>query len=39
MASGSGNNPNTSQEMVIYEHPNWDLVYAGEEVNWPSTSV
>jgi hypothetical protein len=39
MASGSGNNNNTSQEQVIYEPTTWDLVYAGEEVNHPSAMV
>jgi hypothetical protein len=39
MASGSGNNANTSQELVIYEPTPWDLVYAGEEVNRPSSTV
>jgi hypothetical protein len=39
MASGSGNNANTSQELVIYEPTTWDLVYAGEEVNRPSATV
>jgi hypothetical protein len=37
MASGS--RTNTSKELVIYEHTTWDLVYTGEEVNRPSTTV
>jgi hypothetical protein len=39
MASGSGNNTNTTQEVVIYEPMTWDLVYAGEEVNRHSAMV
>jgi hypothetical protein len=39
MSSGSGDNTNTSQELVIYEPTTWDLVYAGEEVNHPSATV
>jgi hypothetical protein len=33
MVSGSANNTNTTQEVVIYEPTMWDLVYAGEELN------
>jgi hypothetical protein len=39
MVSGSGNNINTSQELVIYEPMIWDLIYAGEEVNCFSAMV
>jgi hypothetical protein len=39
MASGSGNNTKTSQELVIYEPTTWNLVYAGEEVKRPSATV
>jgi hypothetical protein len=39
MASGTGNKTNTSQELVMYEPTTWDLVYTGEEVNRPSTTV
>jgi hypothetical protein len=39
MASGSGNNTNTSQELIIDEPTTWDLVYAGEEVNRPSATI
>jgi hypothetical protein len=39
MASGSGNNANTSQELVIYDPTTWALVYVGEEVNRPSAMV
>jgi hypothetical protein len=39
MVSGSGNNANTSQELVIYDPMTWDLVYAGDEVNGPSATV
>jgi hypothetical protein len=39
MASGSGNTTNSSQELVIYKPTTWDLVYTGEEVNCPSTTV
>jgi hypothetical protein len=37
MTSASGTN--TSKELVIYEPTTWDLVYTGEEVNRPSTTV
>jgi hypothetical protein len=39
MVSRIVSNPNTSQELVIYEIMTWDLVYAGEEVNRPSATV
>jgi hypothetical protein len=39
MASGNGNKTYTSQKLVIYEPTTWNLVYTGEEVNRPSTTV
>jgi hypothetical protein len=39
MASGSGKNANTSQDLVIYEPTTWHVVYAGVEVNRPSATV
>jgi hypothetical protein len=39
MASRSGNNANTSQELVLYEPTTCDLVNAEEKVNHPSATV
>jgi hypothetical protein len=39
MASASGDNTDTSQELVIFEPTTEDLVYAGEEVNHSSATA
>jgi hypothetical protein len=39
MASASGQNPNTSQELVIYELTGWELVYARDEIDRPSKTI
>jgi hypothetical protein len=35
----SGSRTTTSKELVIYDPTIWDLIYLGEEINCPSTTI